>query len=318
MHKDQDTPVLSRTHLPSVHMSSQTTRTISQNFRISLDDSSQTLSVDVIVSNGGDIQLDVRDRATKTSISVGRRYLHLVHDPHTPLCRGIIFKSGSTDTAVEYARIKPPVTARINDECDIPPPAYAQYEPPNAPTPPPPAPEPLVPPVPDSIVYRETGPIEFDPNQHRSRLSSPPPIRPILRELYEAMQRGDFVPQIVVDEPEQPTFPLNLSGRRRRYEEYSDDEDEDEDEERYAKRNRASSRLSKSPHLATYVRDLTIDLPADSADEDIPLEHVLQTVQNLEHFVISGFDICWSGLSLPLASALLNILHGPSSSTCIF
>ncbi|KAJ7473264.1 hypothetical protein FB451DRAFT_1248873 [Mycena latifolia] len=73
---------------------------------------------------------------------------------------------------------------------------------------------------------------------------------------------------------------------------------------------RASSLLSSAPHLATYVRDLTIDLP-DSADEDIPLEHVLQAVPNLERFIISGLVVRWDDLSLPLASAILGIFARP-------
>ncbi|KAJ6537269.1 hypothetical protein DFH09DRAFT_1091106 [Mycena vulgaris] len=69
--------------------------------------------------------------------------------------------------------------------------------------------------------------------------------------------------------------------------------------------------LSKSPHLASYVRDLTIDLP-DSADEDIPLERVLHAVPNVERFVISGLAVRWSDLSPPLASAILDVLARPA------
>ncbi|KAJ7654292.1 hypothetical protein B0H17DRAFT_1214387 [Mycena rosella] len=74
---------------------------------------------------------------------------------------------------------------------------------------------------------------------------------------------------------------------------------------------RVSSLLSESPHLAIYVRDLTIDLP-DSADEDVPLEQILQAVLNLERFVISGLFVRWGDLPLPLASAILDIFARPA------
>ncbi|KAJ7738723.1 hypothetical protein B0H16DRAFT_1569612 [Mycena metata] len=74
---------------------------------------------------------------------------------------------------------------------------------------------------------------------------------------------------------------------------------------------RVSSLLSESPHLATYVRDLTIDLP-DSADEDMPLARVLDAVANLERFVLSGLVVRWGDLSLPLSSAILDALARPT------
>ncbi|KAJ7142414.1 hypothetical protein C8R44DRAFT_974178 [Mycena epipterygia] len=74
---------------------------------------------------------------------------------------------------------------------------------------------------------------------------------------------------------------------------------------------RVSALLTDSPHLASYVRDLTIDLP-DSADEDIPLERVLKAVTNVERFVISGLNARWDELSLPLTSTILDVLARPA------
>ncbi|KAJ7609246.1 hypothetical protein DFH06DRAFT_189733 [Mycena polygramma] len=73
---------------------------------------------------------------------------------------------------------------------------------------------------------------------------------------------------------------------------------------------RGSALLSESPHLAAYVRDLTIDL-SDSANEDVPLAHVLQAAQNLERFVISGLVVHWGDLSGPLVSTLLDAFARP-------
>ncbi|KAF7309435.1 hypothetical protein MIND_00314300 [Mycena indigotica] len=70
----------------------------------------------------------------------------------------------------------------------------------------------------------------------------------------------------------------------------------------------AAAVLSDSPHLALYVKDLTIDLP-DSANEDAPLARILKAVgANLGRFVISGLVVRWSDLSPSLASALVDTL----------
>ncbi|KAJ7158994.1 hypothetical protein C8R43DRAFT_357643 [Mycena crocata] len=71
------------------------------------------------------------------------------------------------------------------------------------------------------------------------------------------------------------------------------------------------SLLSESPHLAVYVRDLTIDLP-DSTDEDKPLEHVLQVATNLERFVVSGLSLPWGDLSGPLSSTIVEVFARPT------
>ncbi|KAJ7061794.1 hypothetical protein C8F01DRAFT_1138382 [Mycena amicta] len=70
----------------------------------------------------------------------------------------------------------------------------------------------------------------------------------------------------------------------------------------------ADSILAKSPHLAVYVRDLTIDLP-DSVDEDVPLTRILEAVGgNLERFVVSGMRVKWQDLSDALASVVMDAI----------
>ncbi|KAJ7613205.1 hypothetical protein FB45DRAFT_939141 [Roridomyces roridus] len=69
--------------------------------------------------------------------------------------------------------------------------------------------------------------------------------------------------------------------------------------------------LSESPHLAAYVRDLTVDLP-DSADEDAPLEHILRTAANLERFVVFGLAARWMEIPPVLESALLDVFARPT------
>ncbi|KAJ7061799.1 hypothetical protein C8F01DRAFT_1369251 [Mycena amicta] len=70
----------------------------------------------------------------------------------------------------------------------------------------------------------------------------------------------------------------------------------------------ADSILAESPHLAVYVRDLTIDLP-DSVDEDVPLTRILEAVGgNLERFVVSGMRVRWQDLSEVLALAVLDAM----------
>lgn len=69
--------------------------------------------------------------------------------------------------------------------------------------------------------------------------------------------------------------------------------------------------MLESPHLAQYIRDLTIDLP-DSADEDTPLAHILQEVPNIERLVISGLGVRWNDLSQAVASTILDVFARPS------
>ncbi|KAJ6561355.1 hypothetical protein B0H10DRAFT_1151257 [Mycena sp. CBHHK59/15] len=69
--------------------------------------------------------------------------------------------------------------------------------------------------------------------------------------------------------------------------------------------------LENSPHLAAYIRDLTIDLP-DSTSEDLPLEHILMASLNIERFVISGLFVSWTDLSPSLVTALQGVMAQPT------
>ncbi|KAJ7725427.1 hypothetical protein DFH07DRAFT_252759 [Mycena maculata] len=71
------------------------------------------------------------------------------------------------------------------------------------------------------------------------------------------------------------------------------------------------SLISTSPHLASHVRDLTIDLPS-SEDEDITLKHVLRALPSIERLVISGMAVRWGDLSAGLRSVVLAMLSLPS------
>ncbi|KAJ7604928.1 hypothetical protein B0H17DRAFT_64366 [Mycena rosella] len=73
----------------------------------------------------------------------------------------------------------------------------------------------------------------------------------------------------------------------------------------------AHSLFQRSPHLASYIRDLAIDLP-NAGDEDITLKHVLRTMPNLERLLISGMTVPWGDLSPGLRSVILSILAQPT------
>ncbi|KAF7313123.1 hypothetical protein MKEN_00998400 [Mycena kentingensis (nom. inval.)] len=76
----------------------------------------------------------------------------------------------------------------------------------------------------------------------------------------------------------------------------------------------AEAILTESPHLAAYVKDLTIDLP-DSADEDIPLKHIVDTIVSnggLDRLVVSGLVVRWGDLTPELAHALTGAMKNPS------
>ncbi|KAJ6592563.1 hypothetical protein B0H19DRAFT_1224478 [Mycena capillaripes] len=74
---------------------------------------------------------------------------------------------------------------------------------------------------------------------------------------------------------------------------------------------RVSALFSESPHLATYVRHLAVDLTT-SPDEAKLLAQIIRTVQNLETFAISSTLINWNALPPALASTILNVLARPS------
>ncbi|KAJ6537263.1 hypothetical protein DFH09DRAFT_1283642 [Mycena vulgaris] len=208
-------------------MSSPPTRTIFRNFCISLDDVPQTLMIDVIVSSEGEIQLDARSKDPLT----GRR---TILDVRT-LGAIPVASSRVADTSTSHTHPRPTVANRIHDEPAVPPPAYSRYTPLNAQPIPPSDPEPHLPQVPAPLVHPEPGHFEYGP--HMPLLPPRSPVRRTLREIGEVIQRGELDPQILIEVPEELTFPLNLSGRRRKY---GEDEDNDEDEEHYAKRGRIS------------------------------------------------------------------------------
>ncbi|KAJ7500616.1 hypothetical protein B0H11DRAFT_785703 [Mycena galericulata] len=74
------------------------------------------------------------------------------------------------------------------------------------------------------------------------------------------------------------------------------------------------SLLLESPHLASYVRDLSIDLP-ESTNEEVSLELVLRVVSNLDRLVISGMTVRWDELTIALASTILDVLTRPTLSS---
>ncbi|KAJ6574224.1 hypothetical protein B0H19DRAFT_1123960 [Mycena capillaripes] len=69
--------------------------------------------------------------------------------------------------------------------------------------------------------------------------------------------------------------------------------------------------LSESPHLATYVRRLTIDLTT-FPEEAALLAQMLRAMQNLKTFAVSSSFLNWNDLPLALTSACLDVLELPS------
>ncbi|KAJ7670461.1 hypothetical protein B0H17DRAFT_1141816 [Mycena rosella] len=253
-------------------MSSHPTR-ISRSFCISLDDGPQTLSIDVTVLDAGDVHLDVRSEdlstgrsrvldvrilgpASESGSQVATINAATVHTPHrsatasssrvAPAMPPLHVQGRELNTepqpTASISRLSPlPAPAPTITQQALPPPPYSQSRQPTTPPVAPDHPTPNVQPPLDigtPMVYRAPGTLTHHPPD-APRVPSPPPLR-TWRDLAEAMQRGEFVPQILPDEPEEEELPLNL-GRCRRNGEYSDDENEDEeDRERYAKRSRVS------------------------------------------------------------------------------
>ncbi|KAJ7127583.1 hypothetical protein C8R43DRAFT_957785 [Mycena crocata] len=228
--------------------SSRTRTRTTQNFRISVtnaDSAPQTLSLDIIVSSQGPIRLDVRLEDPTPAQGVRTVHVSPRSTPESPpsvtapiatspaqnllsvdtSTTGPSLTSDPSDqNAARSRRVSHPIRG-TNDHYNIPPPAYSRRTT-HAQT--------LLQDAPIPVAY--AGP------EPPSRLPPPPPIRPILRDLYEAMQRGEFVPAVFIDEPEELTFPLSSSGRRRRHgEEELDEGESDGEEERYAKRSRIQS-----------------------------------------------------------------------------
>jgi hypothetical protein len=67
------------------------------------------------------------------------------------------------------------------------------------------------------------------------------------------------------------------------------------------------------PHLASYVRDLSIELP-DTALDAAALQVVLRLIQNIERLVVLGKSVSWKRLGPETASALLDTIALPSLS----
>lgn len=253
-----------------------------QTFQVLLADRPQTLSIDVIVSSGGDVQVNARSeespggRSVVLDVrSVGPESPAVASSPSTPPDRSLgtypphryaVASSSSALASSIPPQMEDPVpqnhlrsSLTVEDEINeqaVPPPAYSRYEAADTARTPPAVPASRAPHVREPIVYtvhREphdsdsSYPLIGAADHPNTPEPFPLPILPTIRELYEAMQRGEFVPQILADDSEPPGLPLNYSGRRRRYEEYSEDnEDEDEEEEeRYARRTR--SRASWGP-----------------------------------------------------------------------
>ncbi|KAJ6608902.1 hypothetical protein B0H10DRAFT_2066207 [Mycena sp. CBHHK59/15] len=73
-----------------------------------------------------------------------------------------------------------------------------------------------------------------------------------------------------------------------------------------------SALIMSSPHLASYVRDLTVELPKSQSGEDAHLECILRSVTNIERLLLAGMSISWKNLSPGLASAILHLISVPS------
>ncbi|KAJ6582955.1 hypothetical protein DFH09DRAFT_279036 [Mycena vulgaris] len=70
--------------------------------------------------------------------------------------------------------------------------------------------------------------------------------------------------------------------------------------------------FTASPHLASHVRELIIELPDDCAAECGSLQVVLRSVQNIERLVVSGMSALWSNLEPGATSALFASVALPS------
>ncbi|KAJ7468102.1 hypothetical protein FB451DRAFT_1258100 [Mycena latifolia] len=75
----------------------------------------------------------------------------------------------------------------------------------------------------------------------------------------------------------------------------------------------ASGFLTASPHLASYVRDMIIELP-NGGPECAHLEIVLRSIHNVERLVVSGKSVLWTRLGPGARTALLDSVALPSLS----
>ncbi|KAJ7832094.1 hypothetical protein B0H14DRAFT_3712954 [Mycena olivaceomarginata] len=72
--------------------------------------------------------------------------------------------------------------------------------------------------------------------------------------------------------------------------------------------------LAESPHLMSYIRDLSIHLWGTSS-EYLAVAVILRSAQNIESLVVFGKAINWDRLEHEVASALLDCLSRPLSAT---
>ncbi|KAJ7359664.1 hypothetical protein DFH08DRAFT_414749 [Mycena albidolilacea] len=69
--------------------------------------------------------------------------------------------------------------------------------------------------------------------------------------------------------------------------------------------------LAESPHLVSYIRDLTIYMPL-TVPNSVTVAGVLRSVQNIESLVVFGRAVNWNRLEHEACSALLDCLSRPS------
>ncbi|KAJ7628960.1 hypothetical protein FB45DRAFT_46560 [Roridomyces roridus] len=75
---------------------------------------------------------------------------------------------------------------------------------------------------------------------------------------------------------------------------------------------RALNLATGSPHLTSYVKDLTVVLPRSNyPEEQNLLLRLLLKLPNIQRFVIKGVGVRWASLAQELQSALFDFLHQP-------
>ncbi|KAJ7670919.1 hypothetical protein DFH06DRAFT_143388 [Mycena polygramma] len=74
---------------------------------------------------------------------------------------------------------------------------------------------------------------------------------------------------------------------------------------------RALAFLHQFPHLVPHVRDVSLDIPMDSKNQET-LEAILRMLGNIEHLVIEGRGARWQQVTTALGFAIYDILSMPS------
>ncbi|KAJ7484168.1 hypothetical protein FB451DRAFT_1554764 [Mycena latifolia] len=76
---------------------------------------------------------------------------------------------------------------------------------------------------------------------------------------------------------------------------------------------RARTLLQESPHIATYIQDLIVDMPALPKEDATPLVFLLETVQNVRRFkMMPRRSVSWNTMPVVLTAAILAITSRPS------